>query len=349
MPRTARLASQALLGLATLLAAVAAHAQVLRCGTLVTARVTLTSDVVCGPGQDGLIVGAHDVRINLNGFSIRGPWTAANPTGPAIGVQSAGYERVTLVGPGTIEGFERAVQIEGGVSHVVSGITAVTESGLPVSVRDASGVRVEFNRMNAFELVSTRGAKAVGNHIVGNDISPPGIPASAGVQLNGCGTADNVVAGNHVDARTRDAILLTEGAHANQVLDNEVVDGEIALDGTSNNLVARNLVANKTYGYTGVFIDASRHPVRCAGDYLVARRNIVRENRFEGGTVGVIVDNHLNTKVDAYNLVTGNTFSGLTTVALLFGPGSRLNDGRANTYVNNFADTYDYGYRNLWP
>jgi hypothetical protein len=168
--------------------------------------------------------------------------------------------------------------------------------------------------------------------------------------LAGCGTADNVVSRNYVDARAQDAITLTEGAYANQVLDNKVLDGEIFLDGAANSLVSGNSIRNITYGYTGVIVDASVAPVRCAGGMrLLGAQNIVRGNRFLGGTVGVIVDDSTHSGVSTDNRVTGNTFSGLQNVALIFGPGSTGNDGRANTYVNNNADVYDFGAGNLWP
>ena len=351
MPRNAaRRASHALICASTLLAAVAAEAQALPCGSVVTGPVTLAADVVCGPGRDALIVGGHKVRIELNGFSIRGPATPSSPNLGTAGVRSSGFESVELVGPGSVAGFGQAIEIEGGTNHIVSGLDAFAASGLPVSVRNASGVLVEFSRMNAFELVSTPGSKAVANRIVANEVAPPpGVPG-AGLVLRGCGTADNVVAHNYVNPGTRRAITLTAGAHANQVLGNKVVQGDVFLDGATNSLVADNSIYNAGFAYAGVVVDASLDPVKCAGGMqLLAAQNIVRGNRFRGGSIGVIVDDTTHSGVATANVVTGNTFSGLDTVALIFGPGSTGNDGRRNTYLNNFADVYDYGTNNLWP
>lgn len=340
----------AFLSLLFLSSALPLHAQVLRCGTVLTAPVTLAADVVCGPGIDGLVVGADKVRIELNGFSIRGPSTPANPATRSVGVRSAGFHAVQLVGPGSVEGFERAVEIEGGTNHLVSGITALADSGLPLAVRNASGVLVELNRMNAFELVSDAGFKAVANRIVDNEIAPPpGVPG-AGLALLGCGTADNVVQYNRVNAATRRAIRLAEGAYANQVLENKVVQGEIFLDGVHDNLVAGNAIYNAGFPHPGVLVDASLAPVACAGGiHLLGAQNIVRGNRFRGGDIAVIVDDGTLSGVATDNRVTGNVFSGLAIVALIFGPGATGNDGRGNTYVNNAADVYDFGSGNLWP
>src|SRR5215212_6058042 len=88
------------------------------CGQVVTQDVTLTSDLNCDNG-DGLIVGASDITINLNGYSI----TSGDETGSesptttdydgSSGILVANAENVAISGLGEISGFSRGVTFLG--------------------------------------------------------------------------------------------------------------------------------------------------------------------------------------------------------------------------------------------
>jgi hypothetical protein len=321
------------------------------CGTTLYGPVTLTADVVCPAGVDGLIIGDHKVRIELNGFSIVGPFTAAAPTLPAIGIRSSGYWGVQIVGPGEIVGFKRLIDIEGGGNHLVSGIRAMADSGMSVSLRNGSGSLVETSRLSSVEIVSRRGGRATANRIIGNDVGPdPGMPAG-GIDLLGCDTADNVVAANSIDPHDRDAVVLDNGAHSNQILKNKIVGGEIYLHGASNNLIEGNMIRNTgVYGYAGVQIESSDVPVACAGGVVLpGSKNIVRGNGVRGGGFGALIDDTTLSVWSSGNQVTGNTFIDQTHAGLVFGYGAIDNDGRGNTYVGVAPPVYDFPMRNLWP
>lgn len=61
--RAISIASLKRLLLIAVVAGAPAHAAALACGTILYGPVTLTADVVCRSGADGLIVGDHKVRI----------------------------------------------------------------------------------------------------------------------------------------------------------------------------------------------------------------------------------------------------------------------------------------------
>lgn len=369
--RTVSIASLKLLfSLAAVVASVPAHAVV--CGDTLYGPVTLTADVVCGAGHDGLFIGAHRVRIELNGFSIIGPYTFAAPTAPATGVISFGFERVQIVGPGSITGFERPVDIDGGYNHLISDVEIVAESGLPVSVRNASGAVIERSRITAIEIASDKGTRATANRIIRNDVGQrdPALPGG-GIFLRGCGTADNMVASNYVDPGhagvgafgARHAINLVDGAHSNQVLKNRILAGDVLIAGSSNNMVAGNDLDNQgaPYGQVGLNIQASWQPVACAGgDFISSNKNIVRDNRVRGGDIGLLIDGYgvahptnpnaiLITAWSSANLVNKNTFEDIGFLALLFGSGAGNNDALYNNYINVFQLAQDHGVGNLWP
>ena len=321
----------------------------LACGTTLYAPVTLAADVICQSGVDGLIIGNDKVRIELNGFSIVGPYTFAQPSHPATGVVSSGFERVQIIGPGTITGFLRPVDIDGGNNHLISGVVIVAESGLPVSLRNGSGSVVETSRITAVEIASDPGFRATANRIVGNDIGPdPGLPGG-GISLSGCGTADNMVAYNGTRPGAWHTITLDGGANANQVLGNKIELGQVYLAGASNNMIADNSIMNYGTPYAGVQIESSVLPVACArGRVLRGSKNIVRRNRVYGGAFGVLIGD-AGPPVSSDNLVTGNTFSDQTYSGLIFSAAAANNDARVNTYINVPLIAYDFGVGNLWP
>jgi hypothetical protein len=341
---------KSLLSVVAIVAGVPAQAAPpLACGTTLYASVTLTADVVCGSGQDGLVVGDHKVRIELNGFSIEGPYTFAQPTGPATGVVSSGFESVQIVGPGRITGFLRPVDIDGGNNHLISGVEIVAESGLPVSLRNASGSVIEASRITAVEIASDPGFRATANRVIGNDIgADPGLPGG-GIRLSGCDTADNMVAYNGTRPGVWHTITLDAGANANQVLGNKIALGQVYLAGASNNMIAGNSIVNHGAPYAGVQIESSVVPVACAGGIVLpGSKNIVRRNRVYAGSFGVLIGD-AGPALSSDNRVTGNTFSDQTYSGLIFSAAAANNDARVNTYINVPLIAYDFGVGNLWP
>lgn len=77
------------------------------CGQVIKGEVKLISNLICT--GDGLIVGDKNTRIDLNGFSIKGPGMNSNKVGIMIG----GQENTTITGNGIISGFQSGIYISG--------------------------------------------------------------------------------------------------------------------------------------------------------------------------------------------------------------------------------------------
>jgi hypothetical protein len=104
----------------TVLAAGSALASHVRCGDTITADTTLDSDLVNCP-NNGIVIGADNITLDLNGHTIDGDATPVDPCpeGEAcdVGVVNlAGYDRLTIRG-GTIQQFGVGVLVEGGAAH----------------------------------------------------------------------------------------------------------------------------------------------------------------------------------------------------------------------------------------
>jgi type II secretory pathway pseudopilin PulG len=96
------------------------------CGEIVNEDVTLTSDLECGPG-DGLIVGANDITINLNGYSITSSDEAGSED-PSMnydgssGILVPNAQNVAISGLGEVSGFDRGITFMGSSGGQVADI-----------------------------------------------------------------------------------------------------------------------------------------------------------------------------------------------------------------------------------
>jgi hypothetical protein len=124
------------------------------CGDTVSGVVTLQSDLFC-PGGGGLIVGSDFTTINLNGHKI----VCINDSLPCAsdsGIYTE-YNQTTVMGPGTVSGFDTNVDMEGDTGLVQNlstnaGPSASSEFGVYVSgssnqvvhVTDTGGTFVSF-------------------------------------------------------------------------------------------------------------------------------------------------------------------------------------------------------------
>ena len=160
-------------------AAAPARAAVVTCGQVVTVDTTLDSNV--GPcASDGVVIGAANVTLKLNGHKILGAPSAGDTAGVRVNFGGA-----TIQGPGDITGFD------GGVAKLVAG----------------DGVRVQDLRIfgNGAQAANTLGDGIVlsggtGHQVLRNTIFDNG-PYS-GVTLLGA-VVNSVIEGNTIYENTR--------------------------------------------------------------------------------------------------------------------------------------------------
>jgi len=86
----------------------AAQAADVMCGDTIITDTKLHADINCfvAPGSDGIMIGAHGVTLNLNGFTIAG-----DPSFEASGVFNAGWDKVTIKN-GAISGFQDGIRAD---------------------------------------------------------------------------------------------------------------------------------------------------------------------------------------------------------------------------------------------
>ncbi|HYJ00775.1 MAG TPA: NosD domain-containing protein [Nitrososphaeraceae archaeon] len=93
------------------------------CGQVITQNVILTSNLNCGD-SDGLIVGASDIVVDLNGHTISGPDVDSDTkTSSKVGVMIPNMNNV-VVQDGTIQGFQAGILMTGSQNVEVKGVVA---------------------------------------------------------------------------------------------------------------------------------------------------------------------------------------------------------------------------------
>src|SRR5215210_292848 len=91
------------------------------CGQVITQNVILTSNLNCAD-SDGLIVGASDIIIDLNGHTISGPDVdSQEKTSSKVGVMIPNMNNV-VVQDGTIQGFQAGILMTGSQNVELSNI-----------------------------------------------------------------------------------------------------------------------------------------------------------------------------------------------------------------------------------
>jgi parallel beta-helix repeat protein len=91
------------------------------CGQVITQNVILTSNLNCAD-SDGLIVGASDIVIDLNGYTISGPdIDNQEKTSSKVGVMVPNMNNV-VVQDGTIQGFQAGILMTGSQNVEINNI-----------------------------------------------------------------------------------------------------------------------------------------------------------------------------------------------------------------------------------
>ena len=195
------------------------------CGEIVNEDVTLTSDLECGPG-DGLIVGANDVTINLNGYSITSSDEAGSED-PSMnydgssGILVPNAQNVAISGLGEVSGFDRGITFMGSSGGQVADIQ-LANNDIGVLMSGSEGTEVSRNTItnNGIALISDSSNKGViaFNQVVAN--------LEQGILV--LGSDENVVTANNMFGNGENGIYLDIMSNGNTVDFNTVFGHEVA-------------------------------------------------------------------------------------------------------------------------
>jgi large repetitive protein len=254
-----------------------AEAAPLQCGDTVTGSVVLRRNLTGCP-LSGLVVGANNTTINLNGFVIAGNGADDNNALIEAGIDnSGGFDNVIVqgspTGAGVIRGFE--IGVEFGNTTVVSSTGSIVRrlaarsNGIGVFVRgsgnqvfrvralanatfgiqiDPSGGntiknnRAQNNGFDGILIDSSNNNQVLNNVVVHNGFDPGAGNNDEGIHL--IDASNNTVKGNTSNANDEDGIDL-EGSDSNTIEANTLQSNEesgIDFDTSDDNTISRNVI-----------------------------------------------------------------------------------------------------------
>ena len=221
-----------------------------QCGAVLTTNTTLTADLVNCAGN-GLVVGADDITLNLNGHTVRGDGTPAS-TGFDYGILVPGHRQVTVTN-GSVEGFDRGVLLDASPGGVVTALNVHDNSNRGIMLTDGSGNgRVEGNvsadnGASAIAVVSSDDAVVTRNRSLRN-------PGGSGVRLEG---ASRTTITHNILTSNGSGVDLGDGSNDNQVSYNTMNDDHEAGVGvgfSDRNVVTHNSIVRSG---SGVILESS--------------------------------------------------------------------------------------------
>jgi parallel beta-helix repeat protein len=265
-----------------------AHAQgpSVACGDTIAASIALDADLIDCP-QDGLIIGADNVTIDLNGHTIDGPGTTDTSWD---GIDNgAGHDGVTILN-GTLQDFGGdGVYLDGGARGNRLANLVLTDNGIGVEV-----FRSANNAVKALTIVGNHVEGIVVNSSLQTVISRStlaNVDAENEVLL--FGATDTLIEGNHIGGGVSAGIQSLVGRH------DEIKKNVFTGDGTSavgafmdsaESLIAKNDITG--FDQAAIFVGADRvrveknslhdsglgvillgNPVFCCPTGVVVRRN----------------------------------------------------------------------------
>jgi parallel beta-helix repeat protein len=286
----------------------AASAAILSCGQTITQNTVLENDL-SGCPTDGIVIGANNITLDLNGHTLTG--TAAS--GNQGGVVLIGRTGVTVKN-GTVRAFDVGVVIEGGSGNTVEGVNAIgnisfetgnlNRGGDGIAILSSSNNRVRFNNT-----VNNGPYSGIGIYTEVDAAHPR---STFGVSTG------NVVEGNVVEGNI-------QGRLPNNVVNNDNIG--IRLEpGNTGNLILNNRVQNN--GLDGITLFARNTFTTVRGN-IVSRNGFYRQTARRGNGIGLQIGG-ANDNLVENNISQGNADNGISVRN-----GSLRNTVRNNTAVGN--------------
>jgi parallel beta-helix repeat protein len=253
------------------------------CGETITADTTLESDLVDCP-NNGIIIGADGITLDLNGHMIDGDGMLVDPCPKNeacdVGVLNDGHNGVTITG-GTVKEFAFGALVFSARRNVLSRLTTFEHvfGGFTLVQVVRSSVRGSTASRNAgpdsgvgITLFESHNNRIVGNASFDN--------AELGIHL--ILSDHNYVGKNRVHDNPEDGIILQ--GDGNQIVGNRVVRNAITITIFTNpkravgNVVRRNHVRRAPRGGIGI-------------DPLTERTLVKRNHVFRSGGHGILIGN----------------------------------------------------------
>lgn len=339
------------------------------CGSVIRTNTTLTADV--GPcSSGGLVVGASNVTLDLNGHTVSGDPAS---TGDGVGILVQG-KRGVVVKNGTVRDFDTGVLLRRTQSKPTTHSQLldlhVVGNGLPqpspahlgngIALLGANDNLVQGNTVSRNIASGISIEEATGNTIRSNEVVENGVVdqqnclvrGGVGIRLLTLASG-NTVSGNDVLRNTSAGVNLsfddTDNLIEHNVIEGNHLNGLRTSANSDRNLVRNNAVNNNGFR-TVLARDASGAcvaSVRPSGSGIAfdfSNENVARQNEVRGNALdGIRVGGGDETLPSSGHVVEANTVQGngrngiVVTCRTDFPPTKCLESGQHNRIVSNTA------------
>ena len=260
------------------------------CGDVLTEDTKLSRSLVDCPG-DGLVIGADNVRLDLDGHKIDGQ-------GSGIGIANPDGHDGIRIEDGTVREFGTGIELTDTSGSKLRKLKVLANNGDGIALQGSAGNRIADNKSSGNQsdgitLYESDRNRITENSLRGNDAH--GIVLETSSDLNR--VEDNSVSDNHADG-----ISIAVGSSRNEILENRVRRsggsvGIFLVFDSNENRVYENLVEENGGG--GILV-------------LEADDNRIEENRaYANGQDGITVDDDSIGTLVKRNSASGNSDDGI--------------------------------------
>jgi parallel beta-helix repeat protein len=302
------------------------------CGATITRDTKLTRDVIACPGE-GLVIGADDVTLDLNGHTVAAAGVAPDlDFGPdsMFGIDNRAGHRGVRIENGRVRGFAAGVFLFGATDNrlrkltvtgaKLPGIAVIRSDGTQIEQVTASrnGVQTDFAGILMF---ASAHDELTGSALTDNGDAGIFLPQSSDSEIDDNKIARNRAAGIETDLSDRNTVshnhVFANGddiqisGSDNTISENDVSDAVgcgdgcgfgISVDGGARNVIARNTVARTLRDAIRI---AAFDPAQPTVDSVV-RANQVRHAGVDGVSVATDGDAPVIATLLARNIATGS-------------------------------------------
>lgn len=319
------------------------------CGTTITSNTTLNHDVGPCPG-DGLVIGASDITLDLNGHDVYGLEGVPQVTGDGVGIFIDGHNKVIvkdghLTEDSEVRGFDAGVVMRGGGGHTVEDLDILRNQG-PASTFGAGegeGIALwssDDNTLQGNDVLDNGPWSGIGiyesnnnmvddNKVNNNTYEAEPVFANQNIGIRvGQNSSNNTLTDNEANNNGLDGITVFFGSTGNTIHDNNTHDNPRNGIRLFPNADANTVDANRASG-NGADWPPGLHS---AGIWIGSDDNVVSDNKVNSNhTDGLVVYDSIN------NTITGSTALGNGGTDLVDTHGNCLN----NTWSSNTYGTKD--------
>jgi len=282
------------------------------CGQTILVSTVFDGNV--GPCSTGLTVGADNITLDLNGFTLSG---TASP-GEDAGISVNGRTGVTVKN-GTVTLFDAGVSIDGGSRNTVTNMQLLNNRGTGAVFGDGVAVfQSDYNVITNNKVRNNGPYDGIGlvvsnfnlidsNQITDNNQSPNN---TAGIRLENIAAQrlssnDNTVTNNLVSNSGTFGIQVFAGGSRNVIRNNQVfsnrLDGITVFAGGNGNTIETNVA--RSNGGSGVYVRGA------AGSFGAPMDNQVLRNQSFGNAVFDLRDGTPNCGTNQWHGNRGTTFT----------------------------------------